>query len=261
MIKMSPYYQTLWVVWGNHLLTILAMLFFFEWWMIPVAFASGHLFSIFSEIGIHRYFTHRAFKVESRWKEHLMKVFAFLTGQGAILSWVTVHRHHHLYEDKPGDPHSPILFPWWKIYLGLFPKTYEKNLVTDLIRHKDRRYFVFENNYYWIMWTLLWIVSFAIHPVLFFVIASGSAVWYAFTSIVNVCLHSRMIGHVDHPDHVASNSGWLNWLTGVGYHNNHHKNPVSYTYNLDGTDRDWIGAIIKHTIADTLVVEPKGQQR
>ena len=252
---MNPYNQTLWVVWGNHLLTIGAILFFFEWWMIPVAFLSGHLFSVFSEIGIHRYFTHKAFTVESRWKEQLMKVFAFLTGQGAILSWVTVHRHHHVYEDQEGDPHSPKIFPYWKIYLGLFPKTYKSNLVMDLIRHKDRRYFVFENKYYWLMWTALWLGSFAISPYLFFVIVSGSAMWYAFTSVVNIFLHDEVVGHKPHQEHVATNSGWLNWLTGVGYHNNHHKNPRTYTYNLDGKDRDWIGAIIKYVIADKVEVE------
>jgi stearoyl-CoA desaturase (delta-9 desaturase) len=208
-------------------------------------FVSTRLFGLFSEVGIHRYYTHKTFSVKQRWKEHLMKLFAFLAGQGAILSWVTVHRHHHAYEDSNGDPHSPLLFPAWKIYLGLFPTDYKKNLVTDLIRHHDRRYFIFENNYYWLLWTALWIVSFLISPLLFFIIVSGSAGWYAVTAIVNILLHGNQIGYKKYTDAVATNSAWLDKITGAGYHNNHHKNPGSYTYSLDGSEPDWIGSFIK----------------
>jgi len=253
---LNPYKQTLWVVWGNHILALTALIFFFSWWMIPLAFVAARVFGLFSEVGIHRYFTHKSFTVEKRWKEHVMKAFAFLAGQGAILSWVTVHRHHHAHEDQPGDPHSPLLFPAWRIYVGLFPTDYKKNLVMDLIRHQDRRYFVFENNYYWLMWTALWVVSYLISPVLFFAVVSGAAGWYGITALVNITLHSSMLGYKKYPEAVATNSVFLDRIMGAGYHNNHHKNPRSHTYSLDGTEPDWIGKIIER-FADSIAV-PQG---
>lgn len=243
---MNPYKQTLWVVWGNHILFILAMITHFQWWMIPFAIASLHVFGMFSECAIHRYWTHKSYETTT-WKDHMLKAWAFLAGQGAILSWVTVHRHHHAYEDTPGDPHSPLHMPWWKVYVGLFPNVYKKNLVTDLLRHKDKKYFLFENKYYWLMWTALWIVSYLIHPVFFFFIVSGSAMWYWATSIVNILSHSLTIGKKRDADHVATNSVVLNLLTGIGHHNNHHINPRNYTYQVDN-EVDINGWVIKHLL-------------
>ena len=246
---MSAYNQTLWVVWGNHILAILALVFFFEWWMIPALFILGHLFGIINELSIHRYFSHGSYKVNARWKEHVLKAMAFLVGQGAIMSWTTVHRHHHAYEDQPGDPHSPYYHPLWKIYVGLFPTEYKKNMVVDFLRHRDKNYFIFENKYYWLMWTALWIVSYLISPYLFFAIVGGSAVWYAYTAlIVNIISHMGTFGYKTYPDTVSSNSKLANWIAGplAGLHNNHRKNSRSYTYNLDGdTNMDFVGWIIE----------------
>jgi stearoyl-CoA desaturase (delta-9 desaturase) len=240
---MSPYKQTLYVVWGNHLLFILALIFFFQWWMIPVAFVMLHVFGMFSEVAMHRYWTHKSYTT-ARWKEHILKAWAFLAGQGATLSWVTVHRYHHAYEDTPMDPHSPLHMPWWKIYIGLFPDKYKKALIKDLIRHPDKDYFIFENKHYWQMWTALWVTSLLIHPVMFFLIVSGAAMWYWATSIVNILSHGFILGKPRDSDYVATNSVILNILTGIGHHNNHHIYPNSYTYSVDG-EIDLNGLVIE----------------
>ncbi|MCG6663942.1 fatty acid desaturase [Billgrantia kenyensis] len=59
-------------------------------------------------IGYHRYLAHRAFKT-SRFFRSLLMVSGSMAAQGPILFWVTTHRRHHTYSDKPGDPHSPNL--------------------------------------------------------------------------------------------------------------------------------------------------------
>lgn len=57
-------------------------------------------------IGLHRYFTHRAFVARPalRW---VLGVLASGAWQGSIEQWVADHRRHHRYADRPGDPHSP----------------------------------------------------------------------------------------------------------------------------------------------------------
>lgn len=243
---MPQFYQTLYVLWLNHILFITATITNFSWWMLPWAFINMHIWACMSEMSIHRYFTHKTYEVSARFKEHILKAFAFLVGQGPVLGWVTVHRQHHRKEDTPEDPHSPHHRPWWKIYLGFLPREYPKNLVVDYLRHPDSRYFIFENQYYWLMWTATWIISYLISPYLFYMIVSGSAMWYFATNMINIYAHNGKLGQKPHTDSSAYNSGILETITSVGKHNNHHLQPGSYTYVVDpDTEFDWIAEVIK----------------
>ena len=241
--NIDPYYQTLIVVWGNLILFTSYLIYDFSLTSIVIAIFGLFLFGAFSEISIHRYFTHRTFQTD-RFREHVLKVFALLAGQGAILSWVTVHRYHHAFEDTEKDPHSPLYHPWWKIYLGLFPKDYRKNLITDLLKSKDKDYYIFENKYYCYMWIAIWVLSFLISMDLFYLIVSGAAMWYIATSTVNVFSHSLLLGEKSYEDSVATNSVILNLLTGIGHHNNHHRQPENYSYSHAG-EIDIYGWIIE----------------
>lgn len=230
-MKLSPYRQTQLVIWGNQLLFFAFLLFNFSWYLLPIAVVMLYIFGFMSESSLHRYFTHKSF-VTGKMREKLLIAFAFLTGQGATISWVTVHRTHHAFEDQPGDPHSPHYLKWWQIYLAFLPPSYKNNLVLDLMRSKNWSYFIFENNNYFLMWCALWVTTLIVSPLLFFCVISGSAMWYIATCVVNIVSHSR--GKKDFPTAVAYNSKLVNWFTGVGHHNNHHKFPKSYTYSQNG---------------------------
>lgn len=229
---MTSYRQTLYVVWGNFVLFVLSSLYLQSWWLFCLAIPAMYVFGCFSEISLHRYYTHKSYKT-SKFKEKILRVFGLLAGQGAIISWVTVHRTHHAFEDTAKDPHSPLFHPWWKILLGLYPQDYKKTLVIDIMRSPGWKYFVFENKYYWVMWTLIWIATLIISPYLFYFIVSGAALWYIATSAVNIINHKKLIGDVRFSESVATNSAIMNLLTGIGNHNNHHKFPQSYTYSTE----------------------------
>lgn len=240
---MNPYKQTLYVVWGNFLLFVSSSVYFQSWFLLPIAVVALYVFGCFSEVSVHRYYTHKSYET-TEFKEKILRVFALLAGQGATISWVTVHRTHHAFEDTAKDPHSPLFHPWWKILLGLFPQEYKNNLVIDLMRRPAWKYFIFENTHYWLMWTAIWLISFFISPYLFYFIVSGSSLWYIATSAVNIINHGKLAGSVKFKDTVATNSSIMNILTGIGNHNNHHKYPKSYTYST-GTEIDINGWIIK----------------
>jgi stearoyl-CoA desaturase (delta-9 desaturase) len=188
-----------------------------------------YIFGCMSEISIHRYFTHKSYDT-TPFKEKILTVFATLIGQGAILSWVTVHRYHHAHEDTKLDPHSPLHMPLWKILFGLFPKNdYKISLISDLLRNKNKKYFIFENNYYWAIHSLLWVILYSINIHILFAFVSGSALWYLCTQLVNIYSH-KSNGPKEFPKDVAVNSTLLNVITGAGHHNNHHHNPKNYSY-------------------------------
>jgi fatty-acid desaturase len=57
-------------------------------------------------IGFHRYFAHKCFDAGPI-TSLVLGVLGSMAAQGPIISWVTVHRKHHAFSDRPGDPHSP----------------------------------------------------------------------------------------------------------------------------------------------------------
>ena len=56
-------------------------------------------------LGYHRFLAHKSFRAR-KWFEYLI-VFLGLPA-GTPVQWAGNHRAHHLYEDTPEDPHSPI---------------------------------------------------------------------------------------------------------------------------------------------------------
>ncbi|HET6949211.1 MAG TPA: acyl-CoA desaturase [Acidimicrobiales bacterium] len=57
-------------------------------------------------VGYHRLFTHRGFTPRRPLKIALA-VAGSMAVEGSVVSWVANHRRHHVYSDRPGDPHSP----------------------------------------------------------------------------------------------------------------------------------------------------------
>jgi stearoyl-CoA desaturase (Delta-9 desaturase) len=52
----------------------------------------------------------------------IFAILGSMAAQGALISWVAVHRRHHEYSDLPGDPHSPNLHGkgFWGTIRGLW---------------------------------------------------------------------------------------------------------------------------------------------
>ncbi len=79
----------------------------------PVDVITGLVFYVFSGLGItigfHRMLTHRSF-VAKRWLRIALAIAGSFAVQGSATSWVALHRRHHVYSDRIGDPHSPNLF-------------------------------------------------------------------------------------------------------------------------------------------------------
>jgi stearoyl-CoA desaturase (delta-9 desaturase) len=57
-------------------------------------------------VGFHRFFTHRSFKAH-RMLKVVLAVAGSMALEGSLISWVAIHRRHHMFGDQPGDPHSP----------------------------------------------------------------------------------------------------------------------------------------------------------
>src|SRR5579872_3016481 len=75
---------------------------------IALFFALWHMTGLGISAGYHRLFTHRSYKTTTPVRV-ILAALGCMAGQGAVISWVAMHRRHHECADKQGDMHSPNL--------------------------------------------------------------------------------------------------------------------------------------------------------
>ena len=60
-------------------------------------------------MGFHRLIAHRSFQAVPFLKTTLI-ILGSMAAQGPVIFWTAIHRRHHSYSDREGDPHSPHLY-------------------------------------------------------------------------------------------------------------------------------------------------------
>src|SRR5919106_2887231 len=86
-----------------------------EIWLVPVtAFAVTQAALIATSVYLHRALAHRSLDVNPVVDVFFRLVLWITTGQ-ARQEWVAVHRKHHAYTDREGDPHSPKVLGLWRV--------------------------------------------------------------------------------------------------------------------------------------------------
>lgn len=69
---------------------------------------------------LHRSQSHKAVEFHPA-VAHFMRFWLWLTTGMVTRQWVAIHRKHHVYSDKPGDPHSPHVYGFWTVlFKGAF---------------------------------------------------------------------------------------------------------------------------------------------
>ena len=77
-------------------------------WFEPVLLLSmTFLTGLGITLGYHRLFSHRAFVARPALAAAL-GILGAMSMQGQIAAWSSIHRKHHRYSDRSGDPHSPL---------------------------------------------------------------------------------------------------------------------------------------------------------
>ncbi|GIH79053.1 acyl-CoA desaturase [Planobispora longispora] len=60
-------------------------------------------------VGFHRLLTHGSFTARP-WLRVALAIAGSMSFQGNVVDWVAIHRRHHAFTDRPGDPHSPYRY-------------------------------------------------------------------------------------------------------------------------------------------------------
>jgi stearoyl-CoA desaturase (delta-9 desaturase) len=118
------------------------------WTDIAIMFVFYAVSGLGVTVGYHRHFTHGAFKAK-RWLRIALGIAGGLSIEMSVIDWVAVHRRHHKYSDKEGDPHSPWRFgtDWRALSKGLLwahmgwlfdsKRTSPDKFCPDLVADKD----------------------------------------------------------------------------------------------------------------------------
>lgn len=256
--KSNEFNWVFFVVIATFHLGALAALFCFHWSSL-VLFLAMWLLS--QNVGIavsyHRQLTHRGFTTP-KWLEHAMALCGAMALQGSPTYWVAVHRMHHQYTDKPGDPHSPRDGKWWS-HMGWIMRGALHNETAMIARYAPD---LQRDGFY--RWLAVWHwLPITLTGMLF--LGGGSLIggwklglsWMLWGVLLRVTVGFHVTWLVNSATHLwgtrrfntqddSTNNWWVALLTGgEGWHNNHHAHPVSATHGLAWWEVDFNYWIIR----------------
>jgi len=215
-------------------------------------------------VGYHRLISHRAFETMPVIR-NVLAILGSMAAQGPVLHWAAIHRRHHSFADRPGDPHSPhmhgegpkgILRGLWHAHTGwLFVHeiTDWAHYAPELLR--DKAIFTISQLYF------LWIAIGLLIPTVIGGLAAGDlhGALYGFLwgGLVRISLVHHTTWSVNSICHVygsrpykihdrAANNPIMAILAfGEGWHNNHHAFPTSAMHGFRWWQIDLSGYVIR----------------
>src|SRR5262249_53604323 len=84
--------------------------------IVITSFVLAEISTFATSIYLHRALSHRSLSLHPFAAVLFRAALWLLTGQSRQ-QWVAVHRKHHTFADREGDPHSPLLLGFWKVQL------------------------------------------------------------------------------------------------------------------------------------------------
>ena len=230
-----------------------------EVWLVPlVAISLAQIAVVATSIYLHRGLAHRALVVHPV-ADVLFRAILWLTTGQSRREWVAVHRKHHTFTDRAGDPHSPRLLGFWRVQLGNVyyyarearnPETLQK-FAPDIIPDRWDR-FLFSRGWTGVvLGTGLLCLALGLVPGL--IAAAAHAVLYVFVlaPLINGLGHWRGAQNFEN---TAYNSRLLAWVTGgESLHNNHHAHPRAPKFSVRRLEFDPSWLVIRAFAAVRLI--------
>lgn len=206
---------------------ISVLIFNFSLTYFLIALGMFLLFGIVGvNVGYHRYFSHRTFKV-SRPVEIFLAILGTLTTLGSVISWVALHRYHHLHADTEKDPHSPRHIGWWDAYTYNWKRSnISQKFIRDMV--KDR-VIVFLHKYYFTV-IFVFIALLAIINPWLVIFAYAIPATGCLNGVAAVTVIGHIHGYVTYDVNDTSKNSWITSILslGEGWHNNHHAHPYHW---------------------------------
>jgi stearoyl-CoA desaturase (Delta-9 desaturase) len=229
-------------------------------WAVPfMTVALTQVAVLATSIYLHRALAHRALQLHPL-ADLAFRIVLWLTTGQCRRQWVAVHRKHHKFTDRQGDPHSPYLLGFWRVQLfnvayymreARKPETLE-TFAPDLPPDRLDRIFFSRGVLGLGLGLSLLCALIGFWPGL--IVGSLHAVLYVFAiaPMINALGHWRGTKNFDN---TAYNSRFLAWVTGgESLHNNHHAHPRSAKFSVRRSEFDPSWPVIRLLAAVRLLV-------
>jgi stearoyl-CoA desaturase (delta-9 desaturase) len=214
---------------------------------------------IATSVYLHRSLAHRALRLHPLADFFFRCILWISTGQNRR-EWVAVHRKHHAFTDKEGDPHSPLLLGFWKVQLGnVFYYVREARNPETIARWaRDIKDDVWDRLMF--NWGTLGAIvgvtlaMLLLGPVWGIAVSITHFVLYVFVLAPAINALGHWWGRKNFLTNSATNIRLLAWLTGgESLHNNHHAFPSSPKFSMRKFEFDPSWVVIKVLLTFRLV--------
>jgi len=196
-------------------------------------------------VGYHRVFSHKTHTLP-KWKENILLFLGTLSGQGASIFWVALHRgYHHPHSDKEKDIHSPI-YGKMNAFIGWQYKVTEANnpvnikYAVDLLRKPNHVWF--HHHHLKVLWGVPLVIALLNWQLALSAFCLVAMIGVVQDNLVNVYGHSKgLIGYRNFElDDNSQNNMFLGYFAwGQGWHNNHHHDPKSFDFGTSVSGKWW----------------------
>jgi stearoyl-CoA desaturase (delta-9 desaturase) len=179
-------------------------------------------------LAFHRYFAHRAFKM-NRVARFVWTFIGTAAMQKGPLWWAGHHVNHHRFADRDGDPHSPMVSGVYYAHIGWFLNdtrhdTLEPNnpVIRDFSKFWEIR---FLDTYFFLPPLMLAVAMFAVggFPWLVWGFCFPTVTLAHATFAINTVNHLFGWRRFDTIDESRNNPLTAFFAVGEGWHNNHHR--------------------------------------
>ena len=238
------------------------------WGYVAVTFGTIQVMFLGVTLYLHRDQSHGGLTLHPVLR-HLFRFWLWYSSGVVTKEWVAVHRRHHAYADKVGDPHSPLIFGLRRVVLEGYElysaatrdssivRNYGKGTPDDWI---ERNLYSRHPNLGIVLFSLTFLVLFGIPAILMVVVHLGAQPFFA-GGVVNGLGHAVGYRSFEMPSTATNLVPWGVLLGGEELHNNHHAFPRSARFAVQRWEFDigwfWICAFRAVGLARVRYVAPR----
>jgi stearoyl-CoA desaturase (delta-9 desaturase) len=238
------------------------------WGYVTVTFVTIQVMFLGVTLYLHRDQSHGGLTLHPVLR-HLFRFWLWYSSGVVTKEWVAVHRRHHAYADKVGDPHSPLIFGLQRVVLEGYElytaatrdssivRNYGKGTPDDWI---ERNLYSRHPNLGIVLFSLTFLVLFGIPAILMVVVHLSAQPFFA-GGVVNGLGHAVGYRSFEMPSTATNLVPWGVLLGGEELHNNHHAFPRSARFAVQRWEFDigwfWVCAFRAVGLARVRYVAPR----
>ena len=238
------------------------------WGYVAVTFGTIQLMFLGVTLYLHRDQSHGGLTLHPVLR-HLFRFWLWFSSGVVTREWVAVHRRHHAYADKVGDPHSPVVFGLRRVVLEGYELYKVATEDPDIVRHYgkgtpedwiERHLYSRVPNFGIVLFILTWLLLFGVPAIVMIAVHLIAQPFFA-GGVVNGLGHAVGYRSFEMPSTATNLVPWGLILGGEELHNNHHAFPRSARFAVQRWEFDigwlWICGFRALGLAKVRYVAPR----